>query len=139
MKGFELSLLVDSFLWKCELGVEDATKISDFVITFADAHKKMFKHGGNGTCLIKPDLFFHVEKHVEMFGPPSGWDSCHPKECQKTENKAPFFLTQRNASPLVKQTHRQRMDHQALKHAMTSLKANNVPPNIKPVWHMAGA
>jgi len=141
VKGFELTLLVDSFLQKCELRVENVTKINNFVITFMDTHKKTFKRGGNGTCLIKNHLFLHLQKHIEMFGPPSGWDSCFPEEHHKKEIKAPSLLTQRNASSLVKQTCRRKMEHQALKRAMTSLEAMNdgIPQNVKPARHMAGA
>ena len=141
VKGFELILLINSFLQKCELHVENVTKINDFVITFMDTYKKTFKRGGNGTCLIKNHLFFHLQKHIKMFGPPSGWDSCFPEEHHKTEIKAPSFLTQRNASFLVKQTCWQKMEHQALKRAMTSLETmqDNIPPNIKPIQPMAGA
>ena len=141
VKGFELILLVDSFLQKCELRVQDVTKINDFVITFMDTYKKTFKRGGNGTCLIKNHLFFHLQKYIEMFGPPSGWDSCFPEEHHKEEIKAPSLLTQRNASSIVEQTCRRKMEHQALKRAVTSLVTthDDIPSNIKPVRHMAGA
>ena len=137
VKGFELILLVDSFLQKCELRVENVTKINNFVITFMDTYKKTFKRGGNGTCLIKNHLFFHLQKYIEMFGPPSGWDSCFPEEHHKKEIKAPSLLTQRNASSLVEQTCRRKMEHQALKRALTLLESRNdsIPPNIKPVRH----
>ena len=141
VKGFELILLLDSFLQKCELRVQNVTKINDFVIAFMDTYKKTFKRGGNGACLIKNHLFFHLQKYIEMFGPPSGWDSCFPEEHHKEEIKAPSLLTQRNASSIVEQTCRRKMENQALERAVASIETtlNTIPSNIKSLKTIAGA
>ena len=141
VKGFELILLLDSFLQKCELHVENVTKINDFVITFMDTYKKTFKRGGNGTCLIKNHLFFHLQKYIEMFGPPSGWDSRHQEEHHKFDIKAPSLLTQRNASTIIKQTCQRKMEYQALERAVMSLETSqdDIPSNTKAAKPISGA
>ena len=141
VKGFELILLFDVFLQKCDLRVENVSKINEFVNTFMDTCKKTFKRGGNGACLIKNHLFFHLQKCIEMFGPPSGWDSAPCEAHHKSDIKAPSLITQRNASSLIQQTCLQKMEHLALKRAMKSITRhdNAAAPNVKQVKHVAGS
>ena len=74
---------------------------------------------GNGSCLIKNHLFFHLQKCIDMFGPPAGWDSAHPEGHHKKDIKSPSINTQRNAPTFIEQTSSRKIKMMTLTRAMT--------------------
>ena len=119
VKGFEFILFVDTFLQRCELKVENVPKVNRLMEKFMRVYTQTFKRGGNGSCLIKNHLFFHLQKCIEMFGPPAGWDSAHCEGHHKKDMKSPSINTQRNAHTVIGQTCSCKMEMMTLKRAMT--------------------
>ena len=118
VKGFEFILFIDTFLQRCELKVENVPKVNRLMEKFMRVYTQTFKRGGNGSCLIKNHLFFHLQKCIEMFGPPAGWDSAHCEGHHKKYIKSPSINTQRNAPTVIEQTCSCKMEMMTLKRAM---------------------
>ena len=64
---------------------------------------------------------------MEMFGPPSGWDSACCKGHHKTDIKAPSKITQRHAATLIKQTCQRKMEQIWLDRAMLCNQEFHLP------------
>ena len=117
--AFEQILFFNAFFEKCELPIAKVPKLNSVVARFMTLYTKTFSRGGMGNCLIKNHLFFHLQKYVEMFGPPAGWDSSCCEGHHKTDIKAPSKITQRHASTLIKQTCQRKMEQIWLDRART--------------------
>ena len=69
---------------------------------------------GMGNNVIKNHLFLHIPDYVKLWGPPVGWDSSFSESHHKTEIKGPSKNTQRNASSLIRQTCKRKIEKKKL-------------------------
>ena len=90
---------------------------------------------------MKNHLFFHLQKCIKMFGPPSGWDSAPCESHHKNDIKSPSINTQRNASSLIEQTCNRKMEKLLLDRAMKSIGSdqNQMHHTNKHHKHIAGS
>ena len=116
-RGGKTQAVIDRRIYTLELllGMEEFLKHSATKKTMKNL-KKMVVHfmnninenlprsAGEGQKLIKNHMFFHLPECVELFGPPSGWDSSPSESNHKIDVKAPALRTQHNPSTLDNQT-----------------------------------
>ena len=80
------------------------SKLSDVINDFIVKVNLNGQREGMSTKLIKNHLYFHLEKYIEMWGPPKGWNAESNESNGKTEVKAPAKNTQKRPCSINLQT-----------------------------------
>ena len=101
---FELLLGMEEWLKSGQHTYREITKVGEAMNGLMKIVKLTCQREGMGTKLIKFHLLFHMQKYMEMYGPPKGWDSAPSETHHKTEVKAPAKNTQRRPTKLIEQT-----------------------------------
>ena len=114
VKTFELILFFDEFLKNCGITNSELRNLQSLVNKFITEYTKSFPRSGMGQNLIKNHLYFHLHKYMSMFGPPAGWDSAPCEGHHKTDVKAPSKNTQQNASSLIQQTCKRKLENASI-------------------------
>ena len=94
------------FLKKCNMEKRNLKNLPKFVDNFINLINKNCKRGGNGTNLMKNHLYYHLPMYINMWGPPSGWDSAPSESHHKYQIKAPSQNTQKRPATVIEQTAR---------------------------------
>ena len=128
IKNFELILFFDEFLKNCDITKEELNNIQPLINHFIKGYSRAFPRDGMGQNLIKNHLYFHLQKYMLMFGPPSGWDSAPCEGHHKTDIKAPSKNTQQNASTLIRQTCQRKLENASIDRLIDISQRQNVSP-----------
>ena len=143
LKVFEQILFFDEFLKHCAMKKSNLEKLPVLVKRFISKYTSVFARGsGNGQNLIKNHLYFHLHQYIKMFGPPAGWDSSPCEGHHKMDIKAPSKNTQQNASSLIEQTCRRKMEKSLINRSMrvaTQHQYLYVPDNGQEPKRQAGS
>ena len=110
----ELILFMEEFLKHFKMKLSQSSKLPVMIEHFIEKINKNCQRGGMGTRLIKNHLYFHLPKYIELWGPPSGWDSGPSESFHKYEVKAPSKNTQQNARSIINQTILRQAERQLL-------------------------
>ena len=134
IETLEIILLMEEFLKKCNMEKRNLKNLPKFVDNFINLINKNCKRGGNGTNLIKNHLYYHLPMYINMWGPPSGWDSAPSESHHKYQIKAPSQNTQKRPATVIEQTARRSQERKSVQHAMRSIAGpdKSPPTNIKP-------
>ena len=117
IKVIEMILSMEEFLKHGRLTVKERGGLEKVVEHFIQTINETCLRSGMGSRLIKNHLYFHLQKYIELWGPPNGWDSAPSEAHHKTEIKAPSKNTQCNASTLIEQTARRQSECMVLEMA----------------------
>ena len=119
IRTIEWILSMEEFLKHGKPTIGMRKNLQQAINQFVKRLNKTCLRSGMGMNLIKTHLYFHLPKYMELWGPPSGWDSAPSESHHKTEIKAPSKNTQRRASNLVKQTTIRQSEQMLIETAMS--------------------
>ena len=115
---FELIIAMEEFLKHGQITKGELENFPKMAVHYINQINKNCKRkDGSGTCTIKNHLYLHIHKYIQMWGPPTGWDSAASESHHKTEIKAPSRNTQRNASTFIPQTACRQLENRAIERA----------------------
>lgn len=115
---FELIIAMEEFLKHGLITKRQLANIPKMAIHYInEINKNCKRKEGSGTCTIKNHLYLHLHKYIQMWGPPTGWDSAPSESHHKTEIKAPSRNTQRNASTFIPQTACRQLENRDIERA----------------------
>ena len=122
----ELIIGMEQFLKEGSLTRTELLYLPKMIIHFLNKINSVCKRAtGMGTNLIKNHLYFHLPKYIELWGPPSGFDSAASESNHKSEVKAPSKNTQGNASTLIEQTAKRHTENRMLQRATRLFHLND--------------
>ena len=105
IRTMELLLGIEEFLKRGTIKVNQIQQFKKFIDHLVQTIiQNCLRNRGNGNKFIKTHLYLHLHQYIELWGPPSGWDSSFSESHHKTQVKAPSKNTQRHASTLIKWT-----------------------------------
>ena len=141
VRTFELILGMEEFLKHGRLrrGKDELEKLKKTIYYFIQQVVRHIKRDGAGQVLCKNHLYFHIPKYIEMWGPPTGWDSAPCESHHKTEVKAPSKNTQRTASSLIDQTIQRQRETRTIRRARHTFNLNPTDTKFSPIDEVHGA
>ena len=111
VETLELVLFMEEFLVHCNLRKEHIGSLSMLIDKFIiDINNNCKRGTGMEGKLIKYHLYFHLPKYIELWGPPSGWDSSSSEAHHKKQIKMPALNTQQTARTFIEQTSKRHME-----------------------------
>ena len=132
IETLELIVMMEEFLKNFGLQKTKLCQFEKMISHFLGLINANCQREGMGTNLIKNHLYFHLPRYIELWGPPTGWDSSFSESHHKTEVKAPSKNTQKNARTLIEQTARRQAELNLLRRARHGLeKGFNPQPRPK--------